>query len=90
MIIEINIPDGSPELEELQHVVATINTNNSQDAAAAGHSAPTPMTIQEYVVPIVLAHFKKRVQNIYLQHAKTKSTADLAKAFGNLSTVRGT
>ena len=89
MIIQIDVPDGSPELEELQHVVAEINAINKRDAESAGREVPAEMTVQEYVVPIVLGHFRKRVQNIYLQHAKTKTTAELKGAFGTLSNVRG-
>ena len=88
MMIQINVPDGSPELEELQYVVATINSTNARDAAAEGHPAPTPITIQEYVTPIVMGHFKKRVQQVYIEHARSQPTAKLKEAFGDLDTLR--
>lgn len=90
MIIEVDIPDGSPELEELQFVVAGINAERKTDAAEAGLRPPIDMTVEEYVVPIVLGHFKKRVTEQYVRHARTRTTEQLKDAFGSLDNVRGT
>ena len=83
------ISDDSPEAEELLHVVATINKQHKRDAKAAGKPEPDDVTPQSYLAPIVIAHLRKRVQNIYLQHAKTLSATQLKNSFGPLETVRG-
>ena len=88
MIIPIDIPDDSPELEELQFVVDGINAERAKNEAANGRPAPVPMTIAEYVLPIVLGHFKQRVQQHYLRYAKSKSNTDLQNALGKLDKIR--
>ena len=89
MIIQIDIPDDSPELEELQYVVDQINTTRLADAQAQGHTPPPPLTVQDYVQPIVMAYFTKRVQNLYVAHARIQSADTLKEAFGPLSHIRG-
>ena len=89
MIIPVDIPDGSPELDELQFVVDGINAERKVDAQAGGHPVPQLMTEAEYLVPIVLAYFRKRVTDHYIGFARTKTPEQLADVLGPLNTIRG-
>ena len=82
MIIEIEILDGSPELEELEFVVNQVNERQSLDAESLGAPVPELITLESYVTPIVLRYFKKRVQDHYLQRARTTSNSELQDKFG--------
>jgi len=78
MIIEVDIPDGSNELEELQAVVAKANLEHPKN----------PITEAQYVNNIVTGYFRNRVKNEYLGYAKNQDTAVLKEKFGSLSSIR--
>ena len=88
MQITIEIPDGSAELAELQHVVATINTAGAAEAKAAGRPAPPAVTVAGYLKELALAPLRKRVRQAYVRHAQKLSTAELAARLGSLDNIR--
>lgn len=89
MIIPLNIPDDSPELEELQFLVDGINAERKANAKAEGHPVPQLITKDEYIIPIVLAHFRKRVTDHYIGFARTQTPEQLADVLGPLNSIRG-
>jgi len=78
MIIKVDIPEGSDELDELQAVVAKTNLENPEN----------PITEAQYVNNIIIGYFQNRVKNEYLGYAKNQDTAVLKEKFGNLSSIR--
>ena len=74
--VTITIPDGSPELEELQHMVAEAQTTNPG------------ITVQEYISNIVLGYAENRVINIYKGYVGTLSLLDLQTKLGSLNNMR--
>ena len=79
MIIEVNIPDGSDELAELQEVVAKANKENPLNL----------ITEAQYVHNIVLGYFTNRVKNEYIGYVKSQDIITLKNKFGSLSNIRG-
>lgn len=78
MIFQITIADDSPELEELNYVVA--QTNKEQ---------PTQLiTLGQYIQNIVSGYFQNRVLNIYKGHVGKLTATQLKEAFGSLNDVR--
>jgi len=88
MQITIEIPDGSDELAELEHVVATVNATAAAEARAAGRPAMDPVTIEQYLTNIAIAPLTKRVRQAYVRHARGLPAAELAAKFGPLANVR--
>jgi len=78
MIIEVDIPDGSNELEELQAVVAKANLEHPKN----------PITEAQYVNNIVIGYFQNRVKNEYIGFAKNQNIITLKEKFGTLSNIR--
>lgn len=78
MIIEVNIPDGSDELNELRFIVAKINVENPEN----------PITEEQYVSNIVLGYFTNRVKNEYVGYATKQNITVLKEKFGKLSDIR--
>jgi len=74
--VMINIPDGSPELAELQHMVS--------DAQVTSPG----ITVSEYVSNIVLGYAKNRVINVYKGYVGSLSLSDLQTKLGSLDDVR--
>ena len=79
MNFQVSIPDGSPELEELEYIIANINRENPS----------APITSAQYLQNIIMGYFSNRVINTYTQHARGKSAAELKEVFGELRIVRG-
>jgi hypothetical protein len=88
MIYQIDIPDGSNELKELQYIVAELNTNRAKDAAGAGHPAPIPITETEYLTEIMLGPLKGKVKKRYEAHVRILSTAELEQKLGPIENIR--
>ena len=78
MRINVDIADGSDELDELQTVVANHNKEHPEN----------PITESQYVNNIVVGYFQNRVKNEYVGHAKKLTTAELKVKFGELSDIR--
>lgn len=79
MVFSIDIPDGSPELEELIFVVDKVNRERG---------ARDLTTLTQYVQNIVLGYFTNRVLNEYSGFAKKQSLRKLENAFGKLKDIR--
>lgn len=73
----INIPDGSPELEELDFVVAQI----------VASSDPT-MTREKWLRDMVKGYIENRVRNVYKGYVSGLTTMELETKLGGLSSVR--
>ena len=79
MIFQIDIPDGSLELEELNFVVAQFSNQNPSN----------PITAGQYLQNIVMGYFQNRVLNLYKGYAGGKTVDELKTAFGELKDIRG-
>ena len=88
MIIEIDIPDGSPELEELQYIVAQINAEREKNARIARHGSPSLMTVQEYLTRLALAPLRARTRKVYEQHVRKMSDTELKNKLGPIKNLR--
>ena len=88
MIIQIDIPDDSPELEELQYVVAQINVERRKDAQNAGHGPPSLMTVQEYLTRLALAPLRERARKVYERHVRKMSDSELKNKLGPIKDLR--
>ena len=78
MVIEVNLPDGSPELEELNFIIGKIKQQNPAST----------ITATQYVQNIVSGYFQNRVLNEYAGYAKKQTLSKLKTAFGKLSDIR--
>lgn len=78
MIFQIEIVDGSAELEELNFVVAQVNKD---------HPA-SPITAEQYIQNIVNGYFQNRVLNEYKGYAGKQTVDALKTAFGDLKDIR--
>lgn len=78
MIFQIEILDDSPELEELDFVIAKINKENPK----------TLITPEQYLQNIVIGHFQQRVKQLYIGHAEKQSVGILKESFGSLLDIR--
>ena len=74
--ITITIPDGSPELEELQKMVADAQVLNPG------------ITVSQFISNLVLGYATNRVINVYKSYVGTLSMNDLITKLGPLSDVR--
>jgi hypothetical protein len=88
MLIQVDIPDGSNELKELQFIVDELNTNRDADAAAAGQPKPTPITVTEYFTEMAMGPLRSRVKKRYQAHVQTLSAAELEQKLGPIDTIR--
>jgi hypothetical protein len=78
MDFQITIPDNSPELEELNYVIAQINKENPV----------TPITALQYLQNIVMGYFTQRVKSLYQGFASKQDITKLKDVFGTLDKVR--
>jgi len=78
MMIEVDIPDGSDELEELKSIIAQMNAEHPENL----------ITEAQYVNNIIIGYFQNRVRNEYIGHAKKQDIIVLKKAFGDLISIR--
>ena len=78
MIIQVNLPDDSLELDELNFIVNKINVENPGN----------PITPSQYVQNIVSGYFRNRVLNEYVGYAKKQTPDELKIKFGKLSDIR--
>lgn len=78
MIFQVDLPDGSEELEELDFIV---DKNNKENPGS-------PITASQYIQNIVGGYFHNRVMNEYHGHAKKRTLNELKAAFGKLSDIR--
>ena len=78
MIIQVNLPDDSLELDELNFIVNKINVENPDNS----------ITVSQYVQNIVSGYFRNRVLNEYVGYAKKQTPDELKIKFGKLSDIR--
>lgn len=78
MKIEIDIPDDSDELDELQVIVLKNNTEDPQH----------PITEGQFITNLVVGYLTNRILNEYKGFVAKQSITVLKEAFGELSSIR--